>query len=106
MTAVPKGKEAAYRRLSKVVHQDGRLTGSFADGGSFDLPADGLVPRGHSAPAWERLDFDSFEIRVPAEPQPFEIPWSRIRALTDNEYSAHLADAAAQQAKTIGVRLK
>lgn len=35
-----------------------------------------------------------------------EIPWSTIRALTDKDYSAHLAAAAAEQAKKVGLRLR
>jgi DNA-binding Xre family transcriptional regulator len=35
-----------------------------------------------------------------------EIPWSTIRALTDREYAAHLAEAAEEQARQIGLRIR
>lgn len=106
MTAATKWDEPRYRRLANVEYRGGRLIGVFLDGSSFDLPADSLVPSGTVAPRWEALDYDEFEIRVPAQPREFEVPWSRIRALIDSEYSAYLAGFAAEQAKKIGERLR
>ena len=46
-----------------------------------------------------------YEIVVPTIDDPVEIPWSTIRVLTDQDYSAHLAAAAEEQAKRIGRRI-
>jgi DNA-binding XRE family transcriptional regulator len=35
-----------------------------------------------------------------------EISWSAIRALTDRDYAAHLAAAAQEQARLVGLRIK
>ncbi len=48
------------------------------------------------------MTIDPYEIVVPTIDDAVEIPWSTIRVLTDQDYSAHLAAAAEEQAKHIG----
>jgi transcriptional regulator with XRE-family HTH domain len=55
---------------------------------------------------WDALTFSPYEIVVPTLQGEIEVPWSTIRLLSDKEYSAHLADAAEEEARQIGLRIK
>jgi len=97
---------SGYRRIAGARYHAGQLTVLFEDGSSATLKTDHLPPSYAKNPLWEALTADTYEIAVPTDGGPVEIPWSTIRALTDSEYSAHLADVAEEQARHIGLRIK
>src|SRR5205823_2092005 len=56
---------------------------------------------------WETLEFDQYQITASTlDDESIEIPWSTIRVLTDEAYSTHLAHAAEEQARQIGLRIR
>lgn len=96
----------AYQRISRVTHHGDDLVVLFEDGAQVSVDGRCLLrPQVHDA-AWESLEHTPYEILVPTAGDPVQIPWSTIRALTDREYSAHLAAAAEEQARQIGRRIR
>src|SRR5205814_1213795 len=92
----------------------GLLTVRFADGEEVSLPATQLTQPRTAKVRWERLEVvDCYHLRIPAlhsanddGAETLDIPGFTIRALTDPEFSAHLARAAAEQARHVGQRLR
>lgn len=95
-----------YRRMVSANYRDGKLIVRFEDGAWVSVDARRLLPPEKGGVQWERLSTSPYEITVPTERGDVEIPWSTVRALTDREYSAHLADAAEEEARQIGVRIR
>jgi transcriptional regulator with XRE-family HTH domain len=108
MTAVanPPWTHMGYQRIAAARYDNGELRVRFEDGSSATLKATSVLPSGTSGVAWDALSVDPYEISVPTAGGPVEIPWSTIRALTDSQYSAHLANVAEQQARQIGLRIR
>jgi DNA-binding Xre family transcriptional regulator len=102
----PQWTRSGYQRIADARYDAGQLTVHFEDGTSATLKADRLPPSYAKNPVWEALTVDTYEITVPTDGGPVEVPWSTIRALTDSEYSAHLVDAAEKQARHIGLRIR
>jgi DNA-binding Xre family transcriptional regulator len=106
MSAIPDWSKREYQRIASV-HREGRqLVTRFEDGACVMVDAERVLPPHTHAVDWGQMTFDPYEIVVPGENGTVEIPWSTIRALTDRAYSAHLAAAAEQQARQIGLRLR
>ena len=95
-----------YQRIADARYLSGQLSVRFEDGSDATLAADRLLPLHASNADWEAMTVDPYELSVPADGGPVEIPWSTIRTLTDGEYSAHLADVAEEQARHIGLRIR
>ena len=85
---------------------DDQLRVRFKDGSAVAVAAAPLLPAEARDVHWGALSFTPFEITVPTATGDVEIPWSTIRALTDKDYSAHLAAAADEQASKVGQRLR
>ncbi len=95
-----------YRHMVSASYRDGKLVVLFEDGTWVELRADRVVPPETRGAQWERLSVSPYEITVPTEGGEVEIPWSTVRAVTDRAYSSHLADAAEEEARHIGVRIR
>jgi DNA-binding Xre family transcriptional regulator len=95
-----------YDRVIAVHHADGWLAVSFADGDHVRLKADRLLPPNAGTAQWDRLTFSPYEIAVPTAEEILVMPSCTVRVLTDEEYSAHLACMAEEQARRIGLRLR
>jgi DNA-binding Xre family transcriptional regulator len=106
LAAPAKWDAKEYRRMVSATYRDGNLLVLFEDGTWVDLRADRLMSPEARGVQWERLSVSPYEITVPTENSEVEIPWSTVRAVTDREYSAHLADAADEEARQIGQRIR
>lgn len=106
LVAPAKWDTKEYRRMVSASYRDGKLIVLFEDGTWVDLKADRLIPPETRGAQWERLSVSPYEITLPTEDGEVEIPWSTVRAVTDKEYSAHLADAAEEEARQIGLRIR
>jgi DNA-binding Xre family transcriptional regulator len=106
MSTATKWGTRDYQNMVSVEPCDNQLRVLFRDGARVAVDADRLLPAGTCGVEWSALRFTPFEITVPTATGEIEIPWSTIRALTDREYSAHLAAAAEEQAKQVGQRLR
>jgi transcriptional regulator with XRE-family HTH domain/Zn-dependent peptidase ImmA (M78 family) len=52
------------------------------------------------------MTYNSFEILIPAKPKEIEIPWDKIRVITDKDYSKHVALLAEEQGRLVGIKIK
>ncbi len=106
MLRTQKWEAIEYQHIASVSVDGDRLAVHFADGSLAVVAIGQLLPPGLETGQVENITFNPYEIIVPMDEDTIEIPWSTIRALTDREYSAHLADAAEEQARQIGLRIK
>jgi DNA-binding Xre family transcriptional regulator len=95
-----------YQRMARVEWQAPDLVVNFEDGTRACLDADRLLGRDDGPVEWERLTWSPYEIAVPGPYEVVVIPWSRVRVLTDADYAAHLASAAADEARLLGARVR
>src|SRR5437870_1387269 len=95
-----------YQRIASVDHRGDHIGVLFEDGSCVSINSRKLLPSHLQSPDWSAMAFSPYEITVPTSNGAVEISWSTVRALTDKEYSAHLADAAEEQARQIGFRLR
>jgi DNA-binding Xre family transcriptional regulator len=102
----PSWTRKGYQRIADARYDAGKLTVRFEDGSSTTLEAERLLPPGTTGAEWQAMMVYPYEISLPAAGGPVEIPWSTIRALTDGEYGARLAEVAAEQARQIGLRIR
>ena len=106
MSIATKWDTRAYQRIASVEHDGSKLVVGFEDGSRVSLDARRVLPADASHVEWGALTFDPYEVVVPTAGGQVEVPWSTIRLLTDREYAAHLAAAAEEQGRQIGLRLK
>jgi DNA-binding Xre family transcriptional regulator len=95
-----------YQRFVAVHCRDHELVAQFEDGTTARVDTTQVLPTDARGVDWDALTFDAYEIHLPSATGDIEIPWSTIRVLSDPQYSAHLATAAAEQARRIGSRIK
>jgi len=95
-----------YQRITAARYDAGRLTVQFEDGSNVEVEARRLLPGPAAELKWDAIGVNPYEISVPGAAGLVEIPWSTVRAVTDAEYSAHLVDVAAAQARQIGLRIR
>jgi DNA-binding XRE family transcriptional regulator len=116
-----KNWDRAAMRFASALYLDrqGMLDVTFENGDHFLVATESVLPgvvcspsrrpdsRG-APPDWAglRIGETGDVLEVPASDRVLEIPWDRIRALTDPEFRAHLADRAAERARRIGGRLR
>jgi DNA-binding XRE family transcriptional regulator len=96
----------AYQRMRVVRYEAGELVVEFGDGARARVGVDALVLPNFPEPDWSRLSFDQYEIVVPTANGSFEIPWDRVRVLTDPAYAAHLRSMAAEQRRIVGAKIR
>jgi DNA-binding Xre family transcriptional regulator len=107
-TVTGKGRwgRSDYQRIASVEREGDELVIGFEDGSRASLHAQRLLPPNTRGADWASLKFNQYEILVSTADGQMEVPWSTVRILTDEEYSAHLAAAAEELAKRIGLRIK
>lgn len=95
-----------YQRMARVEWQAPNLIVDFEDGTRACLEARRLLGPDDQPVEWHRLTWSPYEIAVPGPYEVVVIPWSRVRVLTDVDYAAHLAAAAADEARLLGARVR
>lgn len=106
MTNQHKWDTKEYQRIKATTCRGDDITVVFEDGTVVTVRADRLLPPHQGAPDWSQLKTERFSLTVPTTTGEADIAWSTIRALTDKEFSAHLAAAANRQAQFIGQRIR
>ena len=95
-----------YQKISNVKVVNGIVHITFGNGDTEDIPKEGLF-LAYADLEWDKIDFNSFEIIVPhKDGVEINIPWDKIRVITDSEFSRYLANKADEQAESIGKKLK
>ncbi len=96
----------AYRRIASATPHGDTLVVLFEDGTGVEVGRERIVRPEARGVRWEETTATPYEVVVPTADEPLEIPWSTIRALTDREYSTHLAASADEQSRQIGLRIR
>jgi transcriptional regulator with XRE-family HTH domain/Zn-dependent peptidase ImmA (M78 family) len=100
----------AYQTIKRANLEDREVTVEFNDGTVVNLEISSLLPfatnmeisklNSHS------LTYNPYEIMVNLNGKEVEIPWDKIRVLTDMDFGKFVAEKAEEQARLIGVKLK
>ncbi len=96
----------SYQKIKNVKPDNDILVISFQNGDVVKVYQKNLIPFGFTDIMWSELTFNPYEIIIPASPNSLEIPWDKIRVVTDKEFAKHLAELSKEQSKLIGVKLK
>jgi DNA-binding Xre family transcriptional regulator len=106
MSVATKWNTREYQRIASANHQGDKLVVRFEDGAWASLDRRRVLPAESEHVDWDAMSVNAYELVIPTAGGRIEVPWSTIRVLTDREYAAHLAAAAEDQARLIGLRIK
>lgn len=99
-----------YQTISKAHIRDGTLTVMFANGNEIKISLQSLLsslPEEEISQVTEDdLVVFPYSIKIDIESETREIPWDKIRVLTDKDFSKYLAQEAENEAKLIGIKIK
>jgi DNA-binding Xre family transcriptional regulator len=95
-----------YQRIAEAEPLPSHLRVVFEDGTAVEVKYAAVLPEAATRPEWTQVRVSPFEVTVPTLEGEVEIPWSTVRILTDPEYSAHLAEAAQEEARAVGQRIR
>lgn len=106
MGATARWDTREYQRIAEAEHRGDQLRVLFEDGSWVSLDPSRLLTPDAQQADWSAMRVSPFELTLPAQEGEVEVPWSTIRALTDRDFSAHLAEAADEQARQVGLRIR
>lgn len=98
--------DTSYQRIKDAKFNDNILFVNFENGDEIRIIKENLIPFGITNIEWGKLNFNSFEIIIPATPNSLEISWDKLRVITDKEFGKHLAKKSEEQSKLIGIKVK
>src|SRR5437762_3866216 len=101
-----KWDRAEYRRMVRAFSNGSELFVGFEDGTDIAIPTVSLAPPDTQRIDWTDIEVTPFDIRVKAEPNTIEIPWSRLRSLTDSEFNAHIEKSQRTASQRIGLTIR
>lgn len=96
----------SYQKIQDAKFNNENVIVSFENGDVITVPKEVLIPFGINDIEWEKINFNPFEISIPASPKSFEIPWDKLRVLTDKEFAKYLAIKSEEQSQLIGIKVK
>lgn len=101
-----KWDDSKYQTITDARIEGNMLTVNFENGNISKIPIEQMIPSTVKSVRFHELNYNSYEVIIPTDEGEIEIPWSKIRLLSDNEFSAYMAKCAEQEAKKIGNRLR
>ncbi len=96
----------SYQKIRDAKFANDNVMVSFDNGDVIKIPKGNLIPFGITDIEWSKLSFSPFEIVIPASPSSLEIPWDKLRVITDKEFGKHLAEKSEEQSRLVGVKVK
>ncbi len=96
----------SYQKIRDAKFTNDNVVVCFENGDVIEIPKRNLIPFGITNIEWGNLNFSPFEIIIPASPRSFEIPWDKLRVITDKEFGKYLAEKSEEQSKLIGIKVK
>lgn len=96
----------SYQKIKDAQLTNDNLVVSFENGDVIEVPKETLTPFSNCEIEWSKLSFNPFEIIIPGSPHSLEIPWDKLRVITDKEFGKYLAEKSEEQSKLIGVKVK
>lgn len=94
-----------YQRIENVILLKDSIEVLFENGDETKVSLKSVLPISFDEHKLE-MDFNSYEVLLKNVEEIVAIPWSKIRVLTDLEYSRYMVDQAEEQAKEIGKKIK
>lgn len=98
--------DTSYQKIKYAKSINSDIVVGFENGDTIQVPKDALIPFRVYDIEWEKLEFNPFEIAIPAKPKNIEISWDKLRVITDKEFAKQLASESEEQAKLIGEKIK
>lgn len=99
--------QAEYQRIKNVEIQKNSLNIEFMNNDIVIVPLESVIPiKSINDLMLETITFNDFEISISSKDKIYEIPWDKIRVITDKEFSKHIAVMAEEQAKLVGGKIK
>lgn len=98
--------DTSYQKIKDAKFAMDNVIVTFENGDLIEIPKGNLIPFGITDIEWGKLNFSPFEIIIPASPNSFEIPWDKLRVITDKEFGKYLAEKSEEQSRLIGVKVK
>lgn len=95
-----------YQRIVDATINNQILKIEFKNGDIIELPITKLLPMGINDIKPLDIKFNYFEITIITEKDNIEIPWDKIRVISDSSFSRYLADKTIENAQQIGVKIK
>jgi len=94
-----------YQRIEHAILLNDSIEVLFENGDETKVSLKSVLPFSFDGDSIE-MDYNSYEILIKNGQSEIAIPWSKIRVLTDVEYSKYMVDQAEEQAKEIGKKIK
>ncbi|QOJ27848.1 MAG: ImmA/IrrE family metallo-endopeptidase [Ignavibacteriales bacterium] len=96
----------SYQKIRHAKFANENVVVIFENGDIIEVPIETLIPFDVRNIEWNKLHYNPFEIIIPASPHSLEIPWDKLRVMTDKDFAKYLANKSEEQAKLIGVKIK
>lgn len=94
-----------YQRIEHVILLKDSIEVLFENGDEAKVSLKSVLPISFNETHLE-MDFNSYEVILKNDKDLTVVPWSKIRVLTDLEYSRYMVEQAEEQAKEIGKKIK
>lgn len=94
-----------YQRIYAVRLKGDSLEVSFENGDDVEVEIKSIVPISFDESKLE-ISNDSYDIFIRNEKENIIIPWSKIRVLTDIQFSKYMVQLAEEQTKEVGAKIK
>lgn len=101
-----KWDELPYQKI-KIAEVEGKeLKITFDNGDTIILPFVKVLPVGFNDTDVALSDFNDYEVNLNVGDRAVDIPWDRLRVLTDPEFAKEMALKAEEHAQQVGARIK
>ncbi|MBL1214681.1 MAG: ImmA/IrrE family metallo-endopeptidase [Ignavibacteriae bacterium] len=96
----------SYQKIKDAKFANENVIVNFENGDVIKIPTKNLIPTRLTNIDWSKLNFSSFEITIPAKPYNLEIPWDKLRVISDKDFGKYLGKESEEQSKLIGIKIK
>ncbi|RZJ48870.1 MAG: helix-turn-helix domain-containing protein [Chryseobacterium sp.] len=97
---------SAYQTITNAQFINGHIVVSFENGDVINVSKDALYPFGTENIEWTNITFNQFDVTIPTNRGVIEIPWDKLRVITDKDFAKYLAEKSEEQSKLIGLKIK
>lgn len=101
-----KWEKSSYQKIEDVKFDRNKLIVRFENGDIVEIPSEAVVRYNTTDIEWNKISNSSYSLLIPAKPYDIEIPWDKLRVISDKDFSKYLAEQAEEQAKLIGIKIK
>lgn len=95
-----------YQKIQKATVDDDKLIVEFMDNSFARVSIASLVPLFDGSKKEIELEYDAFEVSLVINGQKFEIPWTKIRLLSDSDFASYWIKKEEEESREIGIRIR